>query len=137
MKALPKHYYKIDYKKLYKFFKAKSKLVSITFYSARFETESHNNFLTFLKTNSYRLVTKNIKSIANNKASISRGCNYCGVKNDVNIKFKCTNCQKNNDFSIERKANFDVEISVDAVDWKNNYDTLFLFSYRQRLCTFN
>jgi len=97
-KALPTNYYKIDYKKLYKFFKTNSKLASISFYSARFETESHDNFLTFLKRNGYRLITKKIKDI---KVSESRH---------------------------QRKANFDVEISVDAVEWLRNYDTFVLFS---------
>ncbi|MCL4416791.1 MAG: NYN domain-containing protein [Actinobacteria bacterium] len=97
-KALPLNYYRVDYKKLYKFFKTNSKLASISFYSARFGTESHDNFLTFLKRNGYRLVTKIIKDI---KVSESKHL---------------------------RKANFDVEISVDAVDWLRNYDTFVLFS---------
>lgn len=127
-KSLPKGHYSVDYKKLYKFFKLNSKLASISFYSARFETKSHDNFLTFLKNNGYRLVTKNIKSISDNKAVILRRCSYCGTQNDVSIRFKCVNCRKNNDFSIERKANFDVEIAVDAVSWIKNYDVLVLFS---------
>ncbi len=97
-KALPLHYYKVDYKKLYKYFRTNSKLASISFYSARFETESHDNFLTFLKRNEYRLVTKTVKDI---KISQERH---------------------------QRKANFDVEISVDAVSWLKNYDTFVLFS---------
>lgn len=97
-KALPKNYYKVDYKKLYKYFKANTKLTSISFYSARFETESHNKFLTFLKYNGYRLVTKPIKRV-----SASATTHF-------------------------RKANFDVEIAVDAVDWLRNYDAFVLFS---------
>lgn len=127
-KALPKGYYKIDYKKLLNFFKKRSKLVSISFYSARFDTKSHNDFLTFLKSIGFKLVTKPIKSIANSKMSISRKCNFCNTVNEVDIRFKCKNCQKNNYISIERKANFDVEISADAIDWVENYDTFVLFS---------
>lgn len=96
-KAFQKGYWKVDYKKLYKFFKLNGQLVSISFYSARFDTESHNQFLTFLKLNGYRLVTKPIKKIK------TLG-------------------------GISRKANFDVEISVDAVSWLGNYDTFVLFS---------
>ena len=97
-KALPRNYYRVDYKKLYKYFKTNTKLASISFYSARFETEPHDKFLTFLKYNGYRLVTKLVKKI-----SISATTHL-------------------------RKANFDVEIAVDAVDWLKNYDTLVLFS---------
>lgn len=97
-KALPKGYYKVDYKKLYTFFKTNAKLASISFYSARFETQAHDDFLTFLKRNGYRLVTKRIKEI--NAGTPTR----------------------------TRKANFDVEISVDAVSWIKNYNTCVLFS---------
>ncbi|MEX2028005.1 MAG: NYN domain-containing protein [Candidatus Curtissbacteria bacterium] len=97
-KALPKGYYKVDYKKLYKYFKAETTLAGISLYSARFNTKPHDNFLAFLKINGYRLVTKLVKEIV-----------VAGEDN-------------------KRKANFDVEISVDAVAWLNNYDTFVLFS---------
>lgn len=96
-KSFPKGYWRVRYKKLYKFFKENSKLVSISFYSARFNTKSHDRFLAFLKLNGYRLVTKPIKDIKGEEGHL-------------------------------RKANFDVEISVDAVSWINNYDTFVLFS---------
>lgn len=97
-KALPKGHYKVDYKKLYKYFKANGKLVSVSFYSARFNTKAHDGFLAFLKINGYRLVTKLIKEIV--------------IRGEEN----------------KRKANFDVEISVDAVAWLHNYDVFLLFS---------
>jgi len=97
-KAFPKGYFKIDYKELYKFFKENTKLASVSFYSARFGVKSHDDFLAFLKRNRYRLVTKPIKEI-----------------NTFNG-------------SHQRKANFDVEISVDAVDWIKNYDVFILIS---------
>lgn len=118
----------VDYLKLKKFFTKNSNLRGISFYSARFGTKDHDAFLTFLKNNGYRPVTKEIKTIPEYKATISRKCKYCGMRNEVSIKFKCVKCQKDNDVPIERKADFDVEISVDAVDWINNYDTLVLFS---------
>lgn len=96
-KSFPKGYWRVDYKKLFQFFKENSKLASISFYSARFNTKSHNNFLTFLKKTGYRLVTKPIKEI-------------------------------NAEEGARRKANFDVEISVDAIAWMRNYDTFVLFS---------
>lgn len=96
-KAFPKGYWKVDYEKLYKYFKSNSQLIGISFYSARFNTDSHNQFLAFLKQKGYRLITKPVKRIKTNEG----------------------------DF---RKANFDVEISVDAVSWIKNYDTFILFS---------
>lgn len=118
----------VDYIKLKRFFEKNSHLRSINFYSARFGTESHDRFLTFLKKRGYRLVTKEIKDIPDYKATISRKCRFCGAKNEVSIKFECKICHKNNEVPIERKADFDVEISVDAVNWLANYDTLVLFS---------
>ncbi|MBI4999744.1 NYN domain-containing protein [Candidatus Gottesmanbacteria bacterium] len=118
----------VDYLKLKRFFAKNSDLRGISFYSARFGTPDHDAFLTFLKNNGYRPVTKEIKTIPEYKATISRKCKYCGMRNEVSIKFRCVKCQKDNDVPIERKADFDVEISVDAVDWINNYDTLVLFS---------
>ncbi len=97
-KALPKGHFKVDYKKLYKLFKENSELVSISFYSARFNTKSHDDFLTFLKRNKYRLITKLVKEISVNATTHIR------------------------------KANFDVEIAVDAVAWIRNYDICVLFS---------
>lgn len=97
-KAKPKKYYGVDYKKLYKYFETNSKLLSISFYTANFQTESHENFLFFLKRNGYRLVTKNIKDILTSENT------------------------------HQRKANFDVEIAVDAFEWIKNYKTLILFS---------
>lgn len=93
----PKGYWKVDYKKLIKFFKQSGQLVSMSFYSARFDTQSHDQFLAFLKLNGYRLVTKPIKKIRTVDGN-------------------------------SHKANFDVEISVDAVSWLRNYDTFVLFS---------
>jgi len=96
-KPFPKGYWSVDYKKLRKFFAETSRLVSISFYSAKFGTKSHENFLAFLKFNGYRLVTKKIKEIKTGNGD-------------------------------HRKANFDVEIAVDAVSWIRNFDTFVLFS---------
>lgn len=96
-KSFPRGYWGVDYKKLYRFFKQNTKLVSINFYSARFDTRDHDSFLAFLKRNGYRLITKPIKRIKTEAGQ-------------------------------HRKANFDVEISVDAVSQVNNYRTLVLFS---------
>lgn len=101
----------VDYKKLRQFFAKNTKLVSISFYTARFGTKSHDKFLTFLKNTGYRLITKPVKTISGRGRTIT--CEKCGYKNQI---------------PDERKANFDVEISVDAVNWMWNYDTFVLFS---------
>ena len=67
--ALPKRkvyklsdrYWRVDYRKIYNFFVKNTQLASISFYTARFATHSHDNFLAFLKKKGYRLVTKRIK----------------------------------------------------------------------------
>lgn len=106
-----KNLWHVDYKKLHRFFKKNTKLVSISFYTARFGTKTHDKFLTFLKKNGYRLVLKPIKTISGRGRVIT--CEKCGHKNKI---------------ADERKADFDVEISVDAVNWIKNYDTFILFS---------
>lgn len=123
-----KNHWHVNYKKLHEFFEKNIHLASINFYTARFETKSHDRFLTFLKKNGYRLVTKRIKSIWDRKAMLPRRCRYCSAKNEISTRFKCVKCKKVSDISLERKADFDVEISVDAVGWVENYDTFILFS---------
>lgn len=122
------HRWRVDYVKLRRFFKKHSKLASISFYTARFETTSHDSFLTFLKRSGYRLVTKRVKSISDRQARISRQCQFCGKTNDVDIGFVCSYCKNRNTVPIERKANFDVEITTDAIAWIRHYDTFILFS---------
>lgn len=106
-----KNQWNVDYKKLHRFFKENTKLSNISFYTARFGTKSHEDFLTFLKNNGYRLVTKPIKTILGRGRIIT--CEHCGYKNKI---------------PDERKADFDVEISVDAVNWIKHYETFVLFS---------
>lgn len=120
--------WRVNYWKVYNFFCKNSNLTSISFYSAKFGTVSHEKFLTFLKKNGYRLVTKSVKVISDQEATINRICQHCGKKSRISLEFICENCNKRNDIIIERKADFDVEISVDAVDWRNKYDTFVLFS---------
>jgi uncharacterized LabA/DUF88 family protein len=106
-----KNLWYVDYKKLYQFFKKSTNLESISFYTARFATKSHDKFLNFLKKNGYRIIVKPIKTISGRGRVIT--CEKCGYKNKI---------------ADERKADFDVEISVDATYWMKNYDTLILFS---------
>lgn len=90
---------RIRYAKLKKFFtEESSQLVGSRFYSARFGTESHDRFLTFLKKQGFRLITKHVKKI------------------------------QDDEMGEVRKADVDVEISVDALDQINHYDTMVLFS---------
>ncbi len=92
--------FKIDYKKLYKYLTKNYQIEYLGFYTVRFETKSHDNFLTVLKKNGYKLVTKPLKIIKNREIGLG----------DI------------------RKANFDVEIAVDAMKFKNSFETMVLFS---------
>lgn len=90
----------VDYKKLYEYFNKNRNLEGIWHYCPRFEDERQDRFFTVLKKAGYKLVTKHLKVIT--QLDKERG--------DV------------------RKANFDVEITVDALLLSEAYDTLVLFS---------
>ena len=89
----------IDYTKLVKLFDGKS-LVEIRDYCVHHGTKNQNQFFTFLKKNGYKLVTKALKIIRAPELE----------KGDI------------------RKANFDVEITVDVLEMIRKFDTLVLFS---------
>lgn len=90
--------FRINYKKLHKWLLGQAQVKYLGFYTARFATPEHDNFLTMLKKNGYKLVTKNLKIIRS----------------------------KTN--SHLRKANFDVEIAVDALKYLSTYGTIIIFS---------
>lgn len=90
--------WKIDYKKLLSWLESQYKIVYLGFFTARFETKEHNDFLTFLKKTGYALVTKPLKHILD--------------KNHHRV----------------RKANFDVEIAVESIKRSADYKTFVLFS---------
>lgn len=90
--------FRINYKKLHKWLLSQSEVKYLGFYTARFDTPEHDNFLTMLKKNGYKLVTKNLKIIR--------------AKTNSHL----------------RKANFDVEIAVDALKYLSQYETIILFS---------
>jgi uncharacterized LabA/DUF88 family protein len=90
----------VDYEKIKNFFQSIGKVEMIRFYSADFQTESHRKFMYFLK--------KRLKFSLNTKP-----------------------LKKYDDHTEEkphRKANFDVEIGVDATFYMNKFDTFILFS---------
>ena len=91
--------FRIDYQKLKEFLERQGEIVYLGFYTVRFETKSHDNFLTVLKKLGYKLVTKPVKII-----------------------------KKEKNQSHVRKANFDVEIAVEAMKRVNQYKSLVLFS---------
>lgn len=91
--------WRIDYKKLKKFFKNNFDLRLLNFYTPEFISDNHYNFLAFLENLGYRVVKKPLKIYADHS-----------------------------DEHPHRKANFDVEISVDATYNIGNYDTIILFS---------
>jgi len=89
----------IDYIKLRDLFKD-GDLAEIRDYCVRHNTDNQDKFFTFLKRNGFTLITKPLKIIK--AEDIDRG--------DI------------------RKANFDVEITVDTIEMINSFDTLLLFS---------
>jgi len=92
--------WKIDYQRFKDFFKNLCDVKEIKFYSADFATESHRKFLWFLdKILKFKLETKPLKEYTDHTPELPH-----------------------------RKANFDVEISVDATFKLNNYNTFILFS---------
>jgi len=92
--------WRVDYKKMKNFFKDICDLEKISFYSADFKTKNQNRFLTFLKKGlSFKLITKPLKEYDDHTKEVPH-----------------------------RKANFDVEIAVDAVHKLKQYKTFVLFS---------
>ena len=89
----------IDYIRLRNLFDDK-KLVEIRNYCVHHGSENQNKFFTFLKKNGFVLITKPLKIIKQEDI----------LKDNL------------------RKANFDVEIAVDALETADKFDTLVLFS---------
>lgn len=90
----------VDYRKLFEYLKHEMDLVRIRHYCPRFNNKSQDKFFTVLKQIGFHLVTKPLKVITGADKS----------KGDL------------------RKANFDVEIALDAQNLMSKYDTLILFS---------
>ncbi len=91
--------YSVDYKKFKDFFSDICELKEIKFYSADFGSESHRKFLYFLDKLGVDLKTKPLKEYKDHSST-----------------------------APHRKANFDVEIAIDATFKKDEYDTFILFS---------
>ncbi len=75
------------------------------------------------ETRLYRIVYYSVESQSGSHANIFRLLTYYGywiVSKPVKVI--------SDRGSTYRKANFDVEITLDAMDWLTNYDTLVLFS---------
>jgi len=89
----------VDYKKLGKYFKNNSKEILLRYYGPTFNSKKQRPFFGMLTAKGFRVVTKPIKVIHD----------YHNVE-DI------------------RKANFDVEIAVDAIRLLKSYDTFVLFS---------
>jgi uncharacterized protein (TIGR00288 family) len=89
----------IDYLKLREIF-AKFNLIEIRNYCVAHNTDNQNRFFVFLKKNGFTLITKPLKVIKDEDVKVG----------DI------------------RKANFDVEIAIDAMELSSNFDTLVLFS---------
>jgi uncharacterized LabA/DUF88 family protein len=90
----------VDYRKLYDYFKKETTLVGIRHYCPRLGDGGQDKFFTVLKNTGIKLVAKPLKVITEADE----------LKGD------------------HRKANFDVEIAIDARELMDEYDTLVLFS---------
>ena len=97
-KAVQHSGFKVRYRQLARLFQRQSRLVDIRYYTADFETSTHQGFLRSLQRFDYQVISKPVKVIPTGKSQ------------EV------------------RKANFDVEMTVDAMDMLARYDTLVLFS---------
>lgn len=91
--------WRVHYKKLHKFFKHHAAVSNIGFYTAAFDSEDHKRFLMLLEKLGFRVVSKPLKIY-----------------------------RDHTDDHPHRKANFDVEISVDAMLRRDTFDTIILFS---------
>ncbi|TSC84564.1 MAG: hypothetical protein G01um101417_95 [Parcubacteria group bacterium Gr01-1014_17] len=90
----------VDYQKINNFFKTIGDFKSVRFYTAAFDGEGHHRFRYFLdKGLKFKLVTKPLKEYEDHTIKVPH-----------------------------RKANFDVEIAVDATFSMGDFDTLILFS---------
>lgn len=89
----------VDYKKLAKFFLSQSSASFLRYYGPTFEAARQRPFFGMLDAKGYRVVTKPVKVI-HDKSSME----------DI------------------RKANFDVEIAVDAMRLVKTFDVFVLFS---------
>lgn len=91
--------WKVDYNKLHKWLSGLGPIKYLGFFTVRFDNKQHDAFLTVLKKEGYSLITKPLKLIRNK-----------GSKGHI------------------RKANFDVEIAVEAMKRIDSFDSLILFS---------
>lgn len=91
--------FQVDYKKLHKWLNKECNLKFIGFFTFRFDNKKHDAFLTVLKRAGYKLTTKPLKLIKNRR-----------------------------DGTHLRKANFGVEIAVEAMKRIDSFDTVILFS---------
>ena len=90
----------VDYDKFKKFFSLFGKLKDIHYYTAEFKTDSHKKFLAFLKNRlDFHLNTKPLKEYKDHTPEVPH-----------------------------RKANFDVEMSIESVLNRNTFDTFIIFS---------
>ena len=90
----------VDYQQFNAFFTSLGALQAIHFYTAAFSTPSHSKFMYFLRKGlRFHLITKPLKEYQDHTREVPH-----------------------------RKANFDVEIAVDATHSLDDFDTMILFS---------
>lgn len=92
--------WKIDYKKLIDYFKKRTKLVSVSFYSGKVsENRKQEKFFKKIQSFGYKVVTKEVKWIKDKNGKILKG-----------------------------KGNLDIELALDLTHSADSYETVVLMS---------
>lgn len=92
--------WKIDYKKLIKYFKKKTNLVEAYFYSGKVTSnQKQSKFFELMEKFGYKVKTKEVKWIKDSKGKILKG-----------------------------KGNLDIELALDLTHTTSNYDIALIFS---------
>lgn len=93
--------FRLYHRQLARYIKKHCNLIYLGYYTVGFQSKNHQNFLKFLRRTHFTVKTKPLKIIRDIQGKSVTEIN---------------------------KANFDVEIAVDSMDLKSNFDTMFLFS---------
>src|SRR3989338_467102 len=118
------HGFSIDWQKLFHLLKgAKWQCREIFYYEGAMNSKSHKKKHTKLASIGYRVVSKVTFLHKNREKRISFICETCNTTNSlIEFKTQCERCQLEkvlplNDGGRHPKANFDVELTVDALEY--------------------
>ena len=126
----------IDWQKLFNFFSGgKWQCANIFYYEGGTDSRIYKNRFKKLSDIGYSVKTKQIFSHKNKEKVVTYVCAYCEHKNDTPVRewnLECYKCKEINDIPIiygsRRKANFDVEITCDALEFAKPKTEILLFT---------